>query len=91
MRVRWAYFQGLATGLTSNKDNQIPSKWLDKAPFLYIKWIYTVTKSCCPPTNFTKMEDEWSNFDELICTLLSVVTSNHRNNAIIGFVIHENL
>ena len=46
--------------------------------------------SYCPRTNFTKMEDEFSDFEELICSLLFLVASNHRNNATIGFVIHEN-
>ena len=44
-----------------------------------------------PPTNLTKMENEFMDFKELICLLLFSVASNHRNNAIIGFVIHENL
>ena len=40
---------------------------------------------------FNKMEHEFTDFKELICSLLFSVASNHRNNVSIGFVIHENL
>ena len=37
------------------------------------------------------MEDEFSDFEELICSLFFLVASNQQNNVTIGFVIHENL
>ena len=48
-------------------------------------------ESCCLPTNSTKIEDEFSDFSELICVLLSSVAPDHKNNTTIGFLVHENL
>ena len=86
MRIRLAYFQGLAAGLTSDKDNHILSKMTRQSTFSFT-WI----TSCCHPTKFTKMEDEFSYFEELICSFSFLVASNNHNNATIGFAMHENL